>query len=196
MCLCITKQGSCVTPSPCCAAAPQQRSETYEYYKLPYCKPKAGVRYKTLGMGEVVDANRMATTPYQLAFRTDRKDEVICEKTLSDDDMVKFRKVGFSRIFEVFLCAGARRGQGGHRGSPASGWLCWHSSGGGEGCLVHQGLLPPGCTSVGSAGWSMHGLLAAVPSAATAAAAVAGRLSELVGHSSLQGGRESLCLPA
>lgn len=28
-------------------------SETYEYYKLPYCKPKDGVRYKTLGMGEV-----------------------------------------------------------------------------------------------------------------------------------------------
>lgn len=70
-------------------------SETYEYYKLPYCKPKAGVRYKTLGMGEVVDANRMATTPYQLNFRTDRKDEVICEKTLSDDDMIKFRKVGW-----------------------------------------------------------------------------------------------------
>lgn len=68
-------------------------SETYEYYKLPYCKPKAGVRYKTLGMGEVVDANRMATTPYQLNFKTDRKDEVICEKTLSDDDMAKFRKV-------------------------------------------------------------------------------------------------------
>jgi hypothetical protein len=44
-------------------------------------------------MGEVVDANRMATTPYQLNFRTDRKDEVICEKTLSDDDMAKFRKV-------------------------------------------------------------------------------------------------------
>ncbi len=68
-------------------------SETYEYYKLPYCKPKAGVRYKTLGMGEVVDANRMATTPYQLNFRTDRKDQVICEKALSDDDMAKFRKV-------------------------------------------------------------------------------------------------------
>lgn len=28
-------------------------SETYEYYKLPYCKPEDGVRYKTLGMGEV-----------------------------------------------------------------------------------------------------------------------------------------------
>lgn len=116
-------------------------SETYEYYKLPYCKPKDGVRYKTLGMGEVgmqihqlaacygclqmqhhrprgqllplpcvtsglvdkhltaadfvqvVDANRMATTPYDLNFMIDRKEEKVCEKTLTDEDMVKFRKV-------------------------------------------------------------------------------------------------------
>jgi hypothetical protein len=47
-------------------------------------------------MGEVVDANRMATTPYQLNFRVDRKDELLCEKTLSDDDMAKFRKVSGS----------------------------------------------------------------------------------------------------
>ncbi len=73
---------------------PGCHSETYEYYKLPYCKPKDGVKWKTLGMGEVVDANRMASTPYQLSFRTDRKDEVVCEKTLSQDDLSVFRKVG------------------------------------------------------------------------------------------------------
>ena len=28
-------------------------SETYEFYSLPYCKPKDGVKWKTLGMGEV-----------------------------------------------------------------------------------------------------------------------------------------------
>lgn len=45
-------------------------------------------------MGEVVDANRMATTPYDLSFRVDRKDDIVCEKTLSQDDIVNFRKVG------------------------------------------------------------------------------------------------------
>jgi hypothetical protein len=45
-------------------------------------------------MGEVVDANRMATTPYDLSFRVDRKDDIVCEKTLSQDDIVSFRKVG------------------------------------------------------------------------------------------------------
>lgn len=28
-------------------------SETYEFYKLPFCKPKDGVKFKTLGVGEV-----------------------------------------------------------------------------------------------------------------------------------------------
>jgi hypothetical protein len=36
-----------------CLSCTRARSETYEYYKLPYCKPSTGVRYKTLGMGEV-----------------------------------------------------------------------------------------------------------------------------------------------
>lgn len=47
---------SCAAHSPPARALPpclRSRSETYEYYKLPYCKPKDGVRYKTLGMGEV-----------------------------------------------------------------------------------------------------------------------------------------------
>jgi hypothetical protein len=58
-------------------------------------------------MGEVVDANRMATTPYQLNFRTDRKDQVICEKTLSDDDMAKFRKVSATVYLSLKQCGPA-----------------------------------------------------------------------------------------
>lgn len=67
-------------------------SETYEYYKLPYCKPKEGIKWKTLGMGEVVDANRMATTPYDLAFRVERDNEEICEKDLTVEELEKFRR--------------------------------------------------------------------------------------------------------
>lgn len=43
-------------------------------------------------MGEVVDANRMANTPYDLGFRVDRRNELICEKSLSADELNKFRK--------------------------------------------------------------------------------------------------------
>lgn len=69
-------------------------SETYEYYSLPYCQPKDGVKNKILGMGEVVDANRMASTPYQLNFRTERKSEVVCDMQLDTERLNKFRRVG------------------------------------------------------------------------------------------------------
>jgi len=42
-------------------------SETYEYYKLPFCKPKDGVKWKTLGVGEVRAKERekkVAAAPY------------------------------------------------------------------------------------------------------------------------------------
>mmetsp|Transcript_12387 Transcript_12387/g.21901 ORF Transcript_12387/g.21901 Transcript_12387/m.21901 type:complete len:371 (-) Transcript_12387:11-1123(-) len=67
-------------------------SETYEYFSLPYCPPSGGVKWKTLGIGEVVDANRMASTPYALHFQTARKDVVICEKTMGEADLNMFRK--------------------------------------------------------------------------------------------------------
>ncbi|GIL73933.1 hypothetical protein Vretimale_5121 [Volvox reticuliferus] len=67
-------------------------SETYEYYSLPYCRPKDGVKHKLLGMGEVVDANRMASTLYQLQFRKNRQREVICESVLDAEHLAKFRK--------------------------------------------------------------------------------------------------------
>lgn len=51
-----------------------------------------GVKWKSLHLGEVVDANRMASTPYLLNFLTDRL-ETVCEKTLSDADLKSFRKV-------------------------------------------------------------------------------------------------------
>lgn len=76
---------------------PAACSETYEYYSLPYCKPSGGVKWKTLGMGEVVDANRMASTPYLLNFNKERTNELVCEKQLSSEELQKFRKVSRGR---------------------------------------------------------------------------------------------------
>lgn len=44
-------------------------------------------------VAQVVDANRMASTPYDLSFRVERTDEVVCEKTLTADDLANFRRV-------------------------------------------------------------------------------------------------------
>lgn len=68
-------------------------SETYEYYSLPYCHPKAGKKDKRLGMGEVVGANRMSSTPYVLQFGIERKSEEVCEQLLDQEKLAKFRKV-------------------------------------------------------------------------------------------------------
>mmetsp|Transcript_15064 Transcript_15064/g.40711 ORF Transcript_15064/g.40711 Transcript_15064/m.40711 type:complete len:621 (+) Transcript_15064:197-2059(+) len=67
-------------------------SETYEYYALPYCQPPEGVKWKTLGLGELVDANRMATTPFKLNFKEDLNNEIACEKKLGAEQQLKFRK--------------------------------------------------------------------------------------------------------
>lgn len=51
------------------------------------------MKWKALQLGEVVDANRMASTPYLLNFRTERKDEAVCTKPLTNDELATFRKV-------------------------------------------------------------------------------------------------------
>lgn len=61
-------------------------------------QPQGGIKWKTLGIGEVVDANRMASTEYKLNFRTDRKNQEICSRTLTAGDLGKFRQVGTQTV--------------------------------------------------------------------------------------------------
>eukprot|EP00798_Chlamydomonas_sp_ICE-L_P020329 gene20329-27089_t len=67
-------------------------SETYEFTSLPFCQPKEGVKWKTLHLGEVVDANRMASTPYTLNFKEDKTDLEVCTLALGSAELSKFRK--------------------------------------------------------------------------------------------------------
>ncbi|KAG1664039.1 hypothetical protein FOA52_010458 [Chlamydomonas sp. UWO 241] len=73
-------------------------SETYEFTSLPFCQAPEGVKWKTLHLGEVVDANRMASTPYVLTFTEHRLNavrspvETVCTKTLSNTELEDFRK--------------------------------------------------------------------------------------------------------
>ncbi|GMH35994.1 hypothetical protein BSKO_03862 [Bryopsis sp. KO-2023] len=67
-------------------------TETYEYYNLPFCQTKNGLKYKILGMGEVMDANRMAQTPYVLAFKKDITRDVVCSPEFGPEEIKEFRK--------------------------------------------------------------------------------------------------------
>jgi hypothetical protein len=69
-------------------------SETYEYYQLPFCQPAAGIKYKILThFGEVIDANRDASTPFQLPFRVDKPKTQLCKRHLEKEEVASFRKV-------------------------------------------------------------------------------------------------------
>lgn len=69
----------------------QNPSETYQYYNLPFCTPQEGKSYKLEDLGEVLEGDRLVTTPYKIKFNTDVENEVLCSKTLNDKDLKKFR---------------------------------------------------------------------------------------------------------
>eukprot|EP00798_Chlamydomonas_sp_ICE-L_P025390 gene25390-11054_t len=67
-------------------------SETYEYTSLPFCQTPEGTKWKTLHLGEVVDANRMASTGYLLSFKDDKTNVDACTAALGSAEVAKFRK--------------------------------------------------------------------------------------------------------
>ncbi|GIL57276.1 hypothetical protein Vafri_12531 [Volvox africanus] len=69
----------------------QNPTETYQYYNLPFCQPKDGKEYKTEFLGEVLEGDRLVTTPYKLQFRVDLENAVLCKRSLKEDDLKKFR---------------------------------------------------------------------------------------------------------
>lgn len=65
------------------------RSETYQYYKLPFCQPDELSRKKGGGLGEVVDGNRLVASPYSLRFGVDipaDRPARLCSTSLSADE--------------------------------------------------------------------------------------------------------------
>jgi len=67
-------------------------SETYQYYDLPFCKPVEGIKHKWEDLGEVLEGDRMTTTPYDLKFREDQDFTEICTKTLEPNEAERFRE--------------------------------------------------------------------------------------------------------
>ncbi|KAI3817080.1 hypothetical protein L1987_10867 [Smallanthus sonchifolius] len=64
--------------------------ETYAYYDLPYCSPDT-VKEESLNLGEMLNGDRLVSTPYKFEFLVDKDYEVFCNKTLRKTDVSKFR---------------------------------------------------------------------------------------------------------
>ncbi|GAB4824702.1 hypothetical protein Ancab_007567 [Ancistrocladus abbreviatus] len=65
-------------------------SETYEYFDLPFCLPDQLIRKKET-LGEVLNGDRLTNSVYELKFREEKIEETLCTKTLTNDEVAKFR---------------------------------------------------------------------------------------------------------
>lgn len=66
-------------------------SETYRYFDLPFCSPD-NVKEKKEALGEVLNGDRLVSAPYKLDFRIEKDSELVCKKTLSKEEVARFRE--------------------------------------------------------------------------------------------------------
>jgi hypothetical protein len=68
------------------------RSETYQYYNLPFCVPKDGKEYILEDLGEVLEGDRLVNTPYDIRFQEDIENRILCKRELNEKDLDRFRR--------------------------------------------------------------------------------------------------------
>ena len=66
-------------------------SETYRYYSFPFCQASNGKVETFGGFSEFLEGHRLVLTPYDLIFRKDVVSQTACTKTLTVDDIIRFR---------------------------------------------------------------------------------------------------------
>jgi Endomembrane protein 70 len=63
-------------------------SETYPWYVLPFCPPRDGDLEAPQGLSDSLSGDRKSNTPYEFKFKQDEADVVVCERELSEEDVV------------------------------------------------------------------------------------------------------------
>ncbi|KAF4317670.1 hypothetical protein BBO99_00001051 [Phytophthora kernoviae] len=65
-------------------------TETYQYYKLPYCKPKER-QWDDHDLGELLTGSRKVVTDYRLYFGVDQTYAQLCKLQINPDVMKAFK---------------------------------------------------------------------------------------------------------
>ncbi|GBF88242.1 phagocytic receptor 1b [Raphidocelis subcapitata] len=79
-------------------------SETYQFYLLPFCQPQEGKRYVIEDLGEVLEGDRLVSTPYEIKFREDVADAELCTKELTVQELQNLRgAIDEDYYFQMFL---------------------------------------------------------------------------------------------
>ena len=66
-------------------------SETYRYYSFPFCPASNGKVETFGGFSEFLEGHRLVQTPYKLVFQKDVVSEIACSRTLTVNDVIRFR---------------------------------------------------------------------------------------------------------
>ncbi|XP_022638975.1 transmembrane 9 superfamily member 2 isoform X2 [Vigna radiata var. radiata] len=66
-------------------------SETYRYFDLPFCVT-GKEKEKTEALGEVLNGDRLVSTPYELNFRTEKDAKLVCSRKLTKEQVAQFRE--------------------------------------------------------------------------------------------------------
>ncbi|BDA44667.1 Transmembrane 9 superfamily member 3 [Coccomyxa sp. Obi] len=79
--------------------------ETYNYYYLPFCKPKGEKAvHKWGGLGEVLQGNELIDSQLDLKFRTEVPKKTICSQRLSEANAATFKKAVQKHYwYELFI---------------------------------------------------------------------------------------------
>ncbi|KAK4762337.1 hypothetical protein SAY86_008105 [Trapa natans] len=73
-------------------------SETYQYYDLPFCRP-GQVIPKKASLGEVLTGDRLTNSLYSLKFQEVKREDTICEKRLTRNEIAKFRDAVMNEFY-------------------------------------------------------------------------------------------------
>jgi len=78
-------------------------TESYRYYDLAFCAPQDPIEYSQ-SIGEKLSGNRKMSSLYNVTFETPLKNQRLCEKELSVEDIQKFREaIQQNYMFEMFV---------------------------------------------------------------------------------------------
>ena len=79
-------------------------TETYPYYKLPFCTGSGRQRRHKQGLGEVLSGSRKVATPYELTFLDPVPWRSLCEEFLDANDIAEFKSaIESDYFFEMFI---------------------------------------------------------------------------------------------
>lgn len=67
-------------------------SETYDFYSLPFCPPKEGIKHKHVSLGEDLSGDQKMNSLYDIRFRVPIPWVALCPVHLSKDEIKQFKE--------------------------------------------------------------------------------------------------------